>query len=405
MPRSSAASGDFAHPTQRAAGAPVILLAAGGTGGHLFPAEALASVLAQRGVAVELATDARGGRYGGRFPARAVHVIASETVRARNPLALTRTAALLGIGAMQAWRLIRRLRPAAVVGFGGYPTLPPLIAASLRRVATIIHEQNAVIGRANRLLAGRATAIATGFAGVLAADPVLAAKSRRTGNPVRPAVIAAAASPYAPPQPDGLVRLVVSGGSQGAKIMSDVVPAAVERLDLGLRSRLLIAQQARDEDLARVREAYARLNIAAEVAAFFPDLPERIASAHIVIARAGASTVAELAAIGRPAILVPLPHALDQDQFANAGTLETAGGAIRLRQEAFTPERLAAEIAALAGDPQRLSAMAAAARQEGALDAAERLADFVMEVAHLEVIAPSPLVGEGSTEIPAKKKG
>jgi UDP-N-acetylglucosamine--N-acetylmuramyl-(pentapeptide) pyrophosphoryl-undecaprenol N-acetylglucosamine transferase len=285
---------------------------------------------------------------------------------------------------MQAWRLIGHIRPAAVVGFGGYPTLPPLVAGSLRRLPTIIHEQNAVMGRANRLLAGRATAIATGFAGVLAADSGLAAKSTRTGNPVREAVIAAAASAYVPPQPDGLVRLVVSGGSQGAKIMSDVVPAAIERLDLVLRSRLLIAQQAREEDLARVREAYARLNIAAEVATFFPDLPERIASAQLVIARAGASTVAELATIGGPAILVPLPHALDQDQFANAGTLETAGGAIRLRQEAFTPERLAAEISGLVGDPQRLLAMAAAARREGALDAAERLADLVMEVAKLE---------------------
>jgi UDP-N-acetylglucosamine--N-acetylmuramyl-(pentapeptide) pyrophosphoryl-undecaprenol N-acetylglucosamine transferase len=375
--------GDFAHPTQCASPA-VILLAAGGTGGHLFPAEALASVLAQRSVAVELATDARGGRYGKTFPARALHVIASETVREKNPLALARTVALLGLGTVEAWRLIGRTRPAAVVGFGGYPTLPPLVAANLRRLPTIIHEQNAVMGRANRLLAGRATAIATGFAGVLAADPALAAKSRRTGNPVRALVIAAAASVYMPPQPDGLVRLVVSGGSQGARVMSDVVPAAIERLDLSLRARLLIAQQAREEDLPRVREAYARLNIAAEVAAFFPDLPERIASAHLVIARAGASTVAELAAIGRPAILVPLPHALDQDQLANAGTLETAGAAIRLRQEAFTPERLAVEIGALACDPQRLLAMAGAARREGALDAAERLADLVMEVAKLE---------------------
>jgi UDP-N-acetylglucosamine--N-acetylmuramyl-(pentapeptide) pyrophosphoryl-undecaprenol N-acetylglucosamine transferase len=282
---------------------------------------------------------------------------------------------------MQSLRLIGQIQPAAVVGFGGYPTLPPLIAARLRKIPTVIHEQNAVLGRANRFLARHATAIATGFAGVLAADTSLAAKTTRTGNPVRPAVIAAAASPYEAPQPDGLLRIVVSGGSQGARIMSDIVPAAVERLDLALRARLLIAQQAREEDLARVRDTYARQNIAAEVAAFFPDLPERIASAHLVVARAGASTVAELAAIGRPAILVPLPHALDQDQLANAGTLEAAGGAIRLRQEAFTPERLAAKITSLARAPERLRAMAAAARAEGALDAADRLADLVMKVA------------------------
>jgi UDP-N-acetylglucosamine--N-acetylmuramyl-(pentapeptide) pyrophosphoryl-undecaprenol N-acetylglucosamine transferase len=380
VPHSSVSQSDFAYPTERAATSPVILLAAGGTGGHLFPAEALASALGRRDIAVELATDARGGRYGNKFPARAVHVVASETIRARNPLALARTVAALGLGTLESWRLIGQIRPAAVVGFGGYPTLPPLFAASLRKIPTIIHEQNAVMGRANRLLARRATAIATGFAGVLASDPALASKSTRTGNPVRAAVLAAAASPYAPPQPDGLIRIVVSGGSQGARIMSDVVPAAIERLDLALRARLLIAQQAREEDLARVREAYARLNIAAEVATFFADLPDRIASAHLVVARAGASTVAELAAIGRPAILVPLPHALDQDQYANAGTLETAGGAIRLRQDDFTPERLAAEIAALAGAPQRLAAMAAAARREGSLDAADRLADLVMEV-------------------------
>jgi UDP-N-acetylglucosamine--N-acetylmuramyl-(pentapeptide) pyrophosphoryl-undecaprenol N-acetylglucosamine transferase len=360
---------------------PVILLAAGGTGGHLFPAEALAAALARRGIAVELATDERGGRYGKKFPAGAAHVVASETVRGSNPLALARTLAMLGVGTVQSWRLIGQIKPAAVVGFGGYPTLPPLIAASLRRIPTVIHEQNAVMGRANRLLARRATAIATGFARVLANDASLVAKATRTGNPVRPAVIAAAGSPYEAPQPDGLVRIVVSGGSQGARIMSDIVPTAVERLDVTLRARLLIAQQAREEDLARVREAYAELNLAAEVASFFPDLPERIASAHLVVARAGASTVAELAAIGRPAILVPLPHALDQDQFANAGTLEAAGGAIRLRQEAFTPERLADEISALAASPQRLVTMAAAARHEGALDAAERLADLVMEVA------------------------
>jgi UDP-N-acetylglucosamine--N-acetylmuramyl-(pentapeptide) pyrophosphoryl-undecaprenol N-acetylglucosamine transferase len=359
-------------------GAPLVLLAAGGTGGHLFPAEALAHALARRGVTVDLATDERAERYGSRFPARDIHVITSETLRARNPLSLARTAALLGVGALQAYRLLGRIKPAAVVGFGGYPTVPPVLAAALRGIPTLIHEQNAVMGRANRLLAPRVRAIALSFAGVLDREPKLAAKATRTGNPVRPAVIAATA-PYAPPDATGPLRLVAFGGSQGARIMSDIVPPAIERLAPHLRARLAIVQQAREEDLARVTETYARAKVTAEVASFFTDLPARIAASHLVVARSGASTVAELAAIGRPAILVPLPHALDQDQAANAEVLAQAGGAIRLPQEEFTPERLASEIDALASAPQKLVAMAAAARGQGALDAAERLADLVLK--------------------------
>jgi len=359
----------------------LVLLAAGGTGGHLFAAEALAEALSRRGIAVALATDHRAERYGKTFPARDIHVIASATVRGRNPLSLARTAAVLGIGTMQGLRLLARTRPSAVVGFGGYPTIPPVLAATLRKIPTVIHEQNAVIGRANRFLAPRVTAIATSFAGVLDREEKLNAKATRTGNPVRPAVIAAAASPYTPPETTGPIRLVVFGGSQGARIMADIVPPAVERLARHLQARFAVVQQAREEDLARVMDIYARAKVAADVAPFFADLPARIASSHIVVARSGASTVAELAAIGRPAILVPLPHALDQDQSANAGVLERAGGAMRLRQDDFTPDRLAAEISALASAPQKLVAMAAAARSQGAIDAAERLADLVLRVA------------------------
>ena len=359
------------------AAGPLVLLAAGGTGGHLFPAEALAAALARRGITVDLASDARGGRYRGKFPARQIHVIPSETVRARNPIALARTGAMLGFGLLKAHRLLGRIRPAAVVGFGGYPTVPPLLAAALRKIPTIIHEQNAVMGRANKLLAPRVTAIALSFAGVLDAEPRLAAKATRTGNPLRPAVIAASASEFAAPERDGLIRLLVFGGSQGAKIMADVVPRAIEGLDMALRTRLLLAQQAREEDLNRVRAIYGGLSIAAEVAPFFPDLPARIAVAHLVVSRSGAGTVAELAGVGRPSILVPLPGALDQDQFANAGVLAAAGGALRLPQDDFTPARLAAEITRLASAPEKLVAMARAARAQGALDAAERLADLV----------------------------
>jgi UDP-N-acetylglucosamine--N-acetylmuramyl-(pentapeptide) pyrophosphoryl-undecaprenol N-acetylglucosamine transferase len=363
----------------RAARRPV-LLAAGGTGGHLFPAEALAAALIARGIAVDLATDRRAARYGGgAFAEDAVHVIASATLRGRDPLALTRTAAMLGLGFVQAWTLIGRLEPAAVVGFGGYPTLPPVLAAVWRGVPSLIHDANAVIGRANRLLAPRVTAIGTTFPDVFRDQPALAAKATVTGNPVRPAVVTAAATPY--PALDGTLRLLVFGGSQGARILADIVPAAIGLLDPALRARLTVVQQAREEDLDRVRRAYTDISVTAEIAPFFADLPARMAASHLVISRAGASTVAELAAIGRPAILVPLPHALDQDQFANAGVIAQAGGALRLPQREFTPQRLTGEIAALAGPPDRLTRMAAAARALGRLDAADRLADLVLKVA------------------------
>jgi UDP-N-acetylglucosamine--N-acetylmuramyl-(pentapeptide) pyrophosphoryl-undecaprenol N-acetylglucosamine transferase len=367
-------------------GRPLVLVAAGGTGGHLFPAEALSVALGHRGVRVHLATDARARRYGSTFPAEAVHVIASETVRGRNPVALAKTAAALGFGIGQAYRLLGRLRPAAVVGFGGYPTIPPVFAATLRRIPTLIHDSNAVIGRANRFLSARATAIATTFPGVLDDTPQLAAKATHTGNPVRPAVIAAAATAYAAPEPGGSLCILVFGGSQGARVMADVVPDAIARLEPHLRQRLVMVQQARDEDRTRVGAAYERLGIAAETAPFFADLPARMAQAHLVVSRSGASTVAELAAIGRPSILVPLPGALDQDQLANANVLGNAGGAIVLRQDMFTPERLAQEIAGLAGAPERLAVMAVAAKSVGAIDAADRLADLVMTVAKLSRI-------------------
>jgi len=358
-----------------------VLVAAGGTGGHLFPAEALAAALGKRGVTVHLVTDRRAARFGGAFANNAIHVVASATMRGRDPIAVTRTAALLGFGLVQAWALIGRLNPAAVIGFGGYPTIPPVLATVWRGVPSLIHDANAVIGRANRLLAPRVTAIATSFADVFAAEPALAAKATLTGNPIRAAVVAAAARPYATPAASDRFRLLIFGGSQGARVMAEIVPAAIAELDAGLRGRLIVVQQARDEDLARVRGAYAKLAVAADVAPFFADLPARMAESHLVISRSGASTVAELAAIGRPAILVPLPHAIDQDQFANAGMLEHSGGARRLTQDAFTPQRLAGEIATLAAAPQQLAAMAAAARSLGRLDAADRLADLVLRVA------------------------
>jgi UDP-N-acetylglucosamine--N-acetylmuramyl-(pentapeptide) pyrophosphoryl-undecaprenol N-acetylglucosamine transferase len=364
-----------------------VLVAAGGTGGHLFPAEALAAALAKRNIAVGLLTDSRAAKHAGAFPPQAVHVIPSATIRGRNPVSLAKTASLLGYGLLKAYFMLPGLKPAVVVGFGGYPTIPPLLAATLRGIPTLIHEQNAVMGRANRMLAPRVRAIATGFASVFDSDPLLAAKATHTGNPVRPAVIAVAATPYPSLDAGRTLQLLVFGGSQGARVMADIVPPAIEKLEPRLRARLQIVQQARDEDLPRVREIYARLQVSCDVAPFFNDLPARMAASHLIVSRSGASTVAELSAIGRPGILVPLPNALDQDQRANAGMLMDAGGAIRLDQGDFTPERLAAEITALAAEPGRLVRMAAAAKAAGSIDAADRLADLVLRVAG--VIPPS----------------
>ena len=347
-------------------GAPLVVVAAGGTGGHLFPAEALSVALTKRGAMIDLATDERATRYGTTFPARTTHVIPSATFRGRDPISLTRTVTMLCIGTIKAWRLLGTLRPAAVIGFGGYPSIPTVLAATLRGIPTLIHEQNGVMGRANKFLSSRVHAIATSFPGVLDKIPALAAKATHTGNPVRPAVVVAAATPYAPIDANGPINLIVFGGSQGARVMSDVVPPALAGLDARLRGRLKIVQQAREEDFEHVRHVYEQAQIASEVARFFPDLPARIAKSHLVISRSGASTVAELAAIGRPSILVPLPHALDQDQRANAGVLERAGGAIRIEQPDFTPVRLAAEVNALAANPGKLAAMAAVAKSAGA---------------------------------------
>lgn len=357
------------------------MLAAGGTGGHLFPAEALGVALMKRGARVRLMTDSRAVRYGGLFTRDMMDVVPSETVRGRTPWALAYTGAMLAAGGAMALALLLRQRPKAVVGFGGYPTLPPLMAAKLLGIPTLIHDANAVMGRANRLLSTRVSAIATSLPGVLDRDPELAGKATVTGTPMRPAILAAAAVRYASPDATGPLRLLVTGGSQGARIMADIVPPAIELLEPALWRRLVLVQQVREEDLARVRAVYDRLKIEAELAPFFTDLPARLASSHLVVSRSGAGTVAELAAIGRPSILVPLPGAIDQDQFANAGVLEKSGGAIRVPQAEFTPDRLAAEISALAADPARLTAMAKGARTVGRLDAAERLADLAAKVA------------------------
>lgn len=355
------------------------MLAAGGTGGHLFPAFALAEELNRRNVPVDLMTDMRGDRYGTGFPARHIYQVPAATLAGSNPLSAARTIFTLARGVKAARRILAEVRPRAVVGFGGYPSFPPLVAASLMGLPTALHEQNAVLGRANRLLARRVNVIATSFETVLKLEGAAIDKARFTGNPVRDAVIEWNSIPYRTSGPGEPFRLLIFGGSQGARFFSEAVPPALRLLAEPLQRRLRVIQQARPEDEADVRAAYATApSITAEVAPFFENLPELMAASHLVIARAGASSVAELAVLGRPSLLVPLPHALDNDQLANATRLAEAGGAVCLEQKSLTREQLAGAIAYAMEAPDELAAAAKAAGGQGRPDAVRRLGDLVV---------------------------
>jgi UDP-N-acetylglucosamine--N-acetylmuramyl-(pentapeptide) pyrophosphoryl-undecaprenol N-acetylglucosamine transferase len=356
-----------------------ILLAAGGTGGHLFPAEALAHELNARGWTIHLATDDRAERFAGSFPAAELHAIASATFGSRNPIALASSLLTIWRGVRQASRLIKAIRPKAVIGFGGYPTVPPLFAATRRKVPSLIHEQNAVMGRANKQLATRVEAIASGF---LSPDQSgVGDKIVVTGNPVRPAVLDAAAIDYQPSAGEARFNLLVFGGSQGAQFFSDAIPSAIALLPETQRRRLRVTQQARADDEVRVNAAYAKLGVEAEVSPFFTDMAQRMAAAQLVISRSGASTVSEIAVIGRPALLVPYPHALDHDQAANAAALAAAGGAEVHPQSTLSPDRLAQLIGAAMSEPERLARTAAAAKSVGRPNAARLLADLTEAIA------------------------
>ena len=338
------------------------LLCAGGTGGHLFPAEALAHELNGRGWTVELATDRRGQRFSDAFPAARTHIVDAATISGRNPVKIAAALWSLTKGYVAARHIVRGKN--AVVGFGGYPTLPPMLAALNVGVPTAIHEANAVLGRANKLLARRVDVVATGFD---------MENSVTVGNPVRPAVIEAARTPYEPAT--DTFDLLVFGGSQGAQYFARVVPEAMALVED--RARIRLTLQAREEERDEARAALAAIGVEAEVAPFFADMAARIARAHLVVSRAGASTCAELAAIGRPSLLVPFPHALDHDQSANAAEMVRAGAAEIVEQRDLDAERLAAIIARSMVDPDGLAKRAAAAKAVGRPDAAARLADLV----------------------------
>lgn len=347
-----------------------VLIAAGGTGGHLFPAEALAAELTRNPqTVIHLVTDRRAGPLLKNFPAEDVHFVEGTTLKGSAVGAMLKMAVVNAAGLLKALPVVRRVQPDIAVGFGGYPTLAPLIAARLCRVPVIVHEANAVMGRANRLLAKRAHVVIS-FPSVRRI-PASALSVEHLGMPVRQAVRDAAA-PYETPQET--FNLLVFGGSQGARAFSDLLPPALAALPQEKRARLSVVQQARPEDVARVSAEYEKLGVKAEISAFFADLPERMAKAHLVIARSGASTVTELAIVGRPALLVPLPGAIDQDQLHNANAMEALGGAKRLDQAGLSGAVLAAELAALMDHPDELAAMAGAAGQLARPRAAAELA-------------------------------
>lgn len=353
------------------------VVAAGGTGGHLFPAEALAREFLKRGRPVALITDKRGGN----FPVSGVETFRIPAGQfGAGVLAKLRGVFGLARGFMAASRLLRRLKPGAVVGFGGYPSMPTMLAAQQLGMATIIHEQNAVLGRANATLAPRVDRIATHFAAAEGLPTRLHDKIASTGNPVRPAISALRDSPYAAPTAEGPFRILVIGGSQGARILSAVVPEALLSLSPALRARIDLSQQARPEDLDAVTARYAEGGLTAEVKRFFDDMPQRLGGAHLVIGRAGGSTTAELTVSGRPAILVPYAAAIADEQTANARNLVAQGAAWLLPEADFTASALAALIEKLAAEPSLLGAAAAAARAMGEPEAAVKLADLVERV-------------------------
>lgn len=354
-----------------------IVIAAGGTGGHLFPGQALAQELRRRGRKIVLMTDERVQRFDRLFPEADIYAVPSATPSGKGIAGLVRAAPAILAGVARSIAILQRVKPAALIGFGGYPTLPPVVAAILRGVPACVHEQNAVLGRVNRLVAPHVEAIASTFDKPKFLKARDAGKLVLTGNPVRDAVIAQAGAAYDTPQPGGEIRLLVFGGSQGARVMSDIVPAALAHLPEGTRQRLRVVQQARPEDMERVGNIYREAGIAAELNSFFDDMPERIAHCHLVVGRSGASTVSELAVVGRPSILVPLPHSLDNDQKANAEKLADAGAAWMIEQKDFTEEAFAERIEKLFAAPADLAAAAAAARAKGQPDAVRELADLV----------------------------
>lgn len=353
-----------------------IVVAAGGTGGHMFPAEALAHELKERGHVVYLATDARGARFSERFPVAGTLMLDAATISFKKPLSLISSPATILRGTRQAAALFKQHRVAVVVGFGGYPTVPSLLAAKALGLRTIIHDQNAIPGRVNRIFAALADVVACGF--TPQSRDGFARRAEVMGNPARPGFAEIAV--YAPPKGDAPIHVLVTGGSQGARVVGEVIPQALAALPERLRKRLKVSQQTRPEGVGQAEEVYRLAGITAEVAPFFSDMIARLSTAHLVIGRAGASTVTELAVAGRPALLIPFAAAADDHQTANARTLVDTGGSVMVAEGDATVDRLKAELADLLDNAARLALMADAARSQGRPDAAKTLAVRVEEL-------------------------
>jgi UDP-N-acetylglucosamine--N-acetylmuramyl-(pentapeptide) pyrophosphoryl-undecaprenol N-acetylglucosamine transferase len=355
------------------------ILAAGGTGGHMVPAHALAAELRARGHGVMLITDERGARFPGLFEHVPVHILPAGRLGG-GPIAWIKAARAVMAGRSQAKRLYRDHPPQAVVGFGGYPAFPALLAASARGIPTVLHEQNAVLGRVNRLLAGDAVAIATAYDQIERLKPGNQRKVVLVGNPVREEVARLGETPFPEFDEVAPLKILITGGSQGATVLGKVVPEGLGLLEPSLRRRLQVVQQCRPDDIERVRSRYAELAIPAELSTYIEDMPAKLADAHLVIGRAGASSIAELTAAGRPAILIPFAAATDDHQTANAREMVKAGGARSIPQDQFTPEVLARQIEAMAADPVALANAASRALSVGRPHAASALADLVERV-------------------------
>lgn len=355
------------------------VLAAGGTGGHMIPAHALAAELKSRGHGVLLITDERGARFPGLFEGVPVHILPAGRLGG-GPVGLLKAGMSVLKGRGEAKRLYKQHRPDAVIGFGGYPAFPSLLAASAMGIPTVLHEQNAVMGRVNRLLAGEAEAIGIAYDKVDRLKPRYQDRAVVIGNPVREEIARLGELPYPPFDEIAPLKILITGGSQGASVLSGVVPEGLGLLQQSLRHRLQVVQQCRPDDIDQVRQHYASLRIPAELMTYIEDMPEKLADAHLVIGRAGASTIAELTAAGRPAILIPFPSATDDHQTANAREMTKAGGARTIQQDGFTPEVLARQIEAMAADPIALNNAAARALSVGRPHAARDLADLVERI-------------------------
>ncbi|MDG4719866.1 MULTISPECIES: undecaprenyldiphospho-muramoylpentapeptide beta-N-acetylglucosaminyltransferase [Thalassospira] len=375
---------DFANLDTSATDTPlagqVIAVTSGGTGGHMFPAVALSKSLVRRGAKVLFFTDARAARYTDGVEGVETVILPAGGIAGKGIKGRLTGALRLSLGTLKARSLIKKAKPAAVIGFGGYASIPATMSAKWLGIPYAIHEQNAVLGRANRLVASNAERIATSFSKVTMIAPGDEAKVIWTGNPVRAEVAALAASDYVAPTEDGPIRLLITGGSQGARILSEVLPNALVSLPEDIRKRLHVTQQARDEDIDAVRATYEGTLIDVTLASFINDIPEKLRDCHLVIARSGASTVAELTAAGRPGFLVPLPHAIDDHQRFNAQQVEDSGGAWLLPQDRFTSELVSERLTKLLTNPAALTRAAKAAKSSGRANAAERLADMVLDM-------------------------